>query len=376
MPNPEGPGIGVRSRRAAAAESARLATRFATCTEATIARVSPTPPLGNGAPSGGGGPPATLERRVQRIAAGRCGVVTRRVLRDAGMTDHQVDRLLRRGFLIPVFRGVFAVGRAELTYEGRVRAAVDAGGPRAAASHDSAGALLGVFPRRHERAPIHVTAPGRHRRTPGIVWHVEPLGDRSRTVRRGIPCVSVARALVGISGAHGPVAAQRAWSTASSSGALRLRDVAFEIEHGRGRAGVAAVRRLLERHGTVLEQRTRSGLERAALEMLRRRHVAPPRANAVVRIGPHVFEGDLVWPERRLIVELDAFATHGDADSFATDRARDAVLGLAGWRVSRLTGWDVDRRPGPTVDRIRALLVQPPLEPAPGAAAGRVLRAG
>lgn len=337
--------------------------------------MSPTTPLAIDAPVRRGGPPATLERHVQRIAAGRSGVVTRRLLRESGLTDHQIDRLIRRGFLIPVFRGVFAVGRADLTFEGRVRAAVDAGGPGAAASHDSAGALLGVFRRRHERDPIHVTAPGRHRRTTGIVWHVEPLGPRSLTVRRGIPCVSVARALVGIAGQHGPVAAQRAWSMAASSGALRLGDVAFEVENGRGRSGVAVVHRLLDRHSSVLEQRTRSGLERTALALLQRRRVPPPRANAIVRIGPHVFEGDLVWPERRLIVELDVFATHGDPDAFATDRARDAMLGLAGWRVSRLTGWDVDHRPGPTVDRIRALLAQPPLEPAPGAAAARLLRA-
>ena len=44
-------------------------------------------------------------------------------------------------------------------------------------------------------------------------------------------------------------------------------------------------------------------------------------------------EVDALWPEQRLIVELDGYAFHRTRASFESDRARDATLQLAGYRV-------------------------------------------
>ena len=46
---------------------------------------------------------------------------------------------------------------------------------------------------------------------------------------------------------------------------------------------------------------------------------------------------DALWPAQRLIVELDSWEFHRQRRAFETDRARDAALLTAGYRVVRIT---------------------------------------
>jgi very-short-patch-repair endonuclease len=63
-------------------------------------------------------------------------------------------------------------------------------------------------------------------------------------------------------------------------------------------------------------------------------------------------EVDFFWPTHNLIVETDSWQTHGDRAAFERDRARDAALAAAGYRVVRFT-W---RTPNTTtLKRLRAL---------------------
>jgi len=54
-----------------------------------------------------------------------------------------------------------------------------------------------------------------------------------------------------------------------------------------------------------------------------------------VKVGRH--EVDFLWPEQRLIVEVDGFAFHSSRAAFERDRVRDAELTAAGYRVVRIT---------------------------------------
>ena len=77
---------------------------------------------------------------------------------------------------------------------------------------------------------------------------------------------------------------------------------------------------------------TRSELERRFLALCRDAGLPPPAVNVVVA----GFEVDAVWPDRRLVVELDGHAFHGTRAAFERDRVRDASLQLAGYRVLRV----------------------------------------
>ena len=63
-----------------------------------------------------------------------------------------------------------------------------------------------------------------------------------------------------------------------------------------------------------------------------------------------------LWPQPRLIVELDGWRVHGSYRAFHADRTRDAWLQLAGYRVVRLTWRHLTQERAETVKLLRAFL--------------------
>ncbi len=67
---------------------------------------------------------------------------------------------------------------------------------------------------------------------------------------------------------------------------------------------------------------------------------------------------DFAWPELRVAVETDGWATHGRRQAFEDDRARDAFLLAAGWRVLRVTYRRLRRQPTLVAAQLSAVLAQ------------------
>ena len=80
--------------------------------------------------------------RTARIAAAQHGVITAGQLRTCGVDRDAMRRLVGAGWLHRIHRGVYAVGHAGLTTEGRYLAAVLACGKGAVLSHAAAAHLL------------------------------------------------------------------------------------------------------------------------------------------------------------------------------------------------------------------------------------------
>ena len=74
--------------------------------------------------------------------------------------------------------------------------------------------------------------------------------------------------------------------------------------------------------------------------------------NAIV-LGEEV---DALWREQRLIVELDSRSFHDNPAAFETDRARDMLLQVSGYRVLRITYRRLVEHPEEVADAIRVLL--------------------
>ena len=96
------------------------------------------------------------------------GVISGEQLVALGFSDEAIKHRVRRGRLVPLWRGVFAVGRLEPTREAWWMGAVLAAGKDAVLSHDSAAALLGLHPTGRRLAtagvdPIHVSIPADRR---------------------------------------------------------------------------------------------------------------------------------------------------------------------------------------------------------------------
>lgn len=78
---------------------------------------------------------------------------------------------------------------------------------------------------------------------------------------------------------------------------------------------------------------TRAESEERMLALVRRGELPAPETNVI--IGS--IEVDFLWRHKRVIVEVDGWATHGTQAAFERDRPRDARLENDGWRVIRVT---------------------------------------
>lgn len=273
--------------------------------------------------------PATrgADARIGQLANREHGVLAADELLACGLTRAGIQRRLRTGRLHLLHRGVYAVGHAAISREGQWLAAVKASGEGAVLSHQSAGIFWELLTRYD--GPIHITVPiGRHPRpTRGIAVHrSRTLGVRDAVRRDGIPVTTPTRTLTDLK----RVLPRERWEAA--------------VDRARGKG--ISVAELID------EAPTRSALERRFLRLCRRHRIPAPRVNVLVG----GFLVDFLWPDARLIVEVDGYEFHRDRASFESDRARDAELTAQGHRVLRFTYRQVTERPARVAARIRALL--------------------
>jgi hypothetical protein len=269
---------------------------------------------------------------VARLATRQHGVVARGQLVALGFGDGGIKLRLDAGRLHAVHREVFAVGHPRLTPAGRRWAAILAYGEGALVSHRSAAALWGLA--RTRAGPIDVTATlGRQGvdRRAGIFVHRGRLHPEDRAERGGLPVTTAARTLFDMAEFVPFAQVESAWEEADRLRLLELRAVERVVERGHGRRALKPIRRLLAgaRAATV----TRSPLEDEFARFCAAHRLPPPSLNTLA-LG---FEVDALWPGERLVVELDGFAYHRHRAAFERDRARDAALQVAGYRVLRVT---------------------------------------
>ena len=138
----------------------------------------------------------SVSRALWRLARKQHWVITRQQLLAAGLTPEAIRERVRKGRLHPLeWRGVYGVGRPELSREGRWMAAVLACGPGAALSGESAAACLGI--RDHEIDEVEITVPpGAARDLAGIRVRRRRLGDGDLGECDRIPVTSPVRTLL------------------------------------------------------------------------------------------------------------------------------------------------------------------------------------
>lgn len=284
------------------------------------------------------------DRAVVALARRQHAMVTTRQLVAAGLGRSAVASRVARGWLMPRHRGVYQVGPVCPPHGGDM-AAVLACGPRALLSHYSAAALWGI--RASHEGPVHITVHGRPPRTRrGIEVHGTARAHAlDAAVLHGLPLTNPARTVRDLA----PLLSQHELDRVTEQAqVLNLATkVAIEglLDGGRG---TAALRRALYDEPSL----TRSEAERLLRRLIREARL--PRPDTNIRIHGH--EVDFVWRSRRVIVEVDGFAYHGSRAAFERDRARDADLAAAGYRVVRITWRQLTNEPHAVVARLAVLL--------------------
>lgn len=281
----------------------------------------------------------TLEAALLALAGSQHRVVGRVQLRELGLSDDQTDWRMERGWLRRLYRGVYQVGPGALTREGHWMAATLAVGHRGALSHRSAAELWGLIP--GCSSPVHVTAPGtggRSRRS-GLIVH-RFTAPTETIIKRRILVSTPSRTIIDLAEVVDRRTLERALDEAERLRVCTEAQLRRAIERHPGRSGAAKLRAVLEGHA-VGNTATENDFEELMLALCDENAIPRPRCQ--LPLGD--YHPDFAWPEHGVIVETDGRATHGTRKAFEADRARDAELTTAGWRVLRFTWRHLTERP-------------------------------
>jgi predicted transcriptional regulator of viral defense system len=298
-----------------------------------------------------------VEALIAAFAERQHGLITLPQLQSLGLGRSGVSRRASSGRLHRVHRGVYAVGRPQLTQHGRWMAAVLAYRSRARLSHRSAAGLQGIRP--DNRAKTDVTLPSPCARPrPTIDVHASiTLEAADMTVVDGIPCTTVARTLVDL----GDVLSRREVEQAvNQAEVLRLFDgkaVDEALARAGPRRGAGILRAVLASY--TQPALTRKGVEERFLALCRRASLPSPAVNEWITLNDGVaYQPDFLWRTEKLIAETDGRDVHTTRKAFEHDRLRDQRLTLAGYTVVRFTWRQVAGRPGSVVEALRDLLAR------------------
>ena len=274
------------------------------------------------------------DRAIAAIAERQEGVVSLEQLIATGLSEDEIRHRVRLGWLRPIHRRVFAVGYLPVTRKGKWWAALLAIGDDAVLSHSTAAAVWGILPEVDQ--DIHVTVPElQRRRHDGVEPHRNRLGRDELTAHLGLPVTTPIRTLLDLAITN-PEHLERAIRQAEYNHLTSAAALAAAVAEVRGRRGIQKLREALAKV-TETPGITRSKLEQRFVEFLRRYSLPRPKLNVAMKIGGKDIVVDALWLEQRVIVELDGRAAHATAAAFESDRARDAALVAAGYRVVRIT---------------------------------------
>jgi very-short-patch-repair endonuclease len=272
---------------------------------------------------------------VARIAARQQGVLSLTQLNDCGVDSSGVKRRVAAGRLHRLHRGVYAVGHAALSNEGRWMAAVLACGRGAVVSHRSAAGLWRILPAPGRGqsgwagAWVDVTVPGNggRARRRGIRLHRSiTLSPAHCTIRTGIPVTTPSRTLADLR----PVLSSTKFASA-------LREAEFlKVPIG----------------DRTDADRTGTELEALFLSLCRRHRLPQPEVNILI----DRYEVDFLWRDEHLVVEVDGWESHQTRSAFEEDRARDSRLKVLGYEVVRFTWRQVENDSAAVVHTVRTLL--------------------
>jgi Protein of unknown function (DUF559)/Transcriptional regulator, AbiEi antitoxin len=290
------------------------------------------------------------DQEVTEIAGRQHGLITRRQLYELGFAPNTIRNRTASGRLHEVRPSVFAIGSRHVVGRARLLAAVFACGDGAFASHRNAGGVWEIVSTPSD--PIHITTTGRGlRQRPGVKLHrVRALHPDDTTEIDGIPVTSLPRTLLDLAEVITINRLERAIENAERLRIFDLNALTQLLGRSPGRHGRKPLSMLLSK--LIEPDRTRSDLERDFVALCERAGIPPPRLNILIA----GFEVDAVWLDARLIVELDSYAFHGTRAAFERDRARDAQLQIAGYRVLRITHRMIHHEPEKTIRLLRALL--------------------
>jgi very-short-patch-repair endonuclease len=287
---------------------------------------------------------------IARIVAVHKGFVVREQLLEAGLGRGAVQHRLKTGRLYERYPGVYLVGRNVMEPFGEEMAAVLYYRGHAVVSHRSAAAVWGLLPCRSGEVTLTTVTKARNVR-PGLRVHrTRHLDRRDLRRREGLPVTSPPRTIVELAAEETDAELEDAVAVAFQRGLATPDEIRAAMARAPRSRGAPRLRRMLETGET--SGLTRSWTERRMRALLRQAELPQPLAN-VPLLG---YVADFLWPELKLIVEVDGFSFHSSRSAFEHDRKRDQKLAAAGYTVIRVTRRQLRSEPLAVIARIAQAL--------------------
>lgn len=298
------------------------------------------------------------EEQVARVLRSQNAAITYEQLVGAGLTWAAIRARVARGVLVPIFHRVYISGSpVPLPLARETAALLSLKG--SVLSHRSAAAAWGITG--PGRSTIHVTVTGNPRPRPGVTLHrVASLHPADVRTRNNVRLTSPARTMIDLAAQATRSELEEAFGEAR--GRRLLTDAALNAALARvprNHPGAATIRRLgRDDPGSTY---TRSEAERRIRRLMKDAELPQPLVNRPL----NGFTVDFLWPDHRLIMEVDGHDTHGDRVAFEEDRRRDQLHAAAGYTVIRITWRQLRNEPAAVVARIaQALALRATLTPA------------
>lgn len=294
-----------------------------------------------------------------KLASTQHGVVSADDASTAGLTRHEIDRLVRIGAFERPAPGVLRVVGAPETWRQRLMVAVLSAGPGCVASHQAAAAL-----HRFDRFPagpveVLVSRPYRARDPRVRIHSTRRLDPVDVTAVDGIPVTTPERTLVDLAARVGANRLEEALDGGVRDHKVDLVLLRARITslRRRGRAGIPKIELLVDGPSSV---RPKSILERRFLRAVSTAGLPEPTCQVPVRRPDgSPASVDFVFPGTNVAVEVDGHGTHATRRQRRHDneRANDIIL-ATDLRILRFTYEQIVYHTDTVIAHCRGMLVQ------------------
>jgi len=300
----------------------------------------------------------TMHQEAWGLVRRQHGVVARRQLLDLGFTPMAIRHRIGRGRLHLVMTGIYAVGRPQISREGRWMAAVLACGDEAMLSHRSAAALWGFG---EETPGVIDLSIRRHSslRRPGIRFHDRAgLWSKDVTSCLGIPVTSPVKTFLDLTTVAGPKTVERAINEADKLDVIDADSLRHALDDRSGEPGVRPLREILDEHTFRLSD---DELERLFRPLAAAAGLPVP----LTKVTVNEFEVDFFWPDLGLVVETDGWRYHRTPSAQTRDALRFQRHTASGLTPLRFSHYQVKYQPRHVEDILRKTVANLRGHPAP-----------
>jgi len=295
------------------------------------------------------------DRLIRSLACAQLGLVARRQLTVAGVSEATTRRRITAGMLEEMTPRVLRLCGVPTSDGQRLMVALLHTGAAAILSHTTSAGWWGISGFRLD--PIHLAIERNHHweeDSPAVVHHATVIPGEERKVLNGIPVCSPALTIFQLAGT---ITSERVARALDSAWSMRLLDglimsrLLDELARP-GRNGIRLIRQLLKDRGEDWIPPA-SNVEHRFDEIMRRAGITSFRRQ--VNLGDEAFTGRVDFLDRALplVVEVQSERFHTALTDRAKDAARRAALEAQGFVVVEVWDFEIFHTPWVVVERVK-----------------------